>query len=131
MKGGRTHRNKLNLIRPAGYARSIKLPSCLHGDPAGLQKPDARAIGWEFRKCLRWNSLPKGWRLGEFLVETLLAEQPVGRHLAFALDVGGPAVFDVVSADLRQSIPRRLAQMNTPRRTGRLHPRGGVHRVAE
>lgn len=76
-------------------------------------------------------SLPKRRRLGELLVETLLAEQPVGRHLAFALDVGGSTVFDVVSADLRQSIPRRLAQMDTPRRPGRLHSRSGVHRVAE
>lgn len=90
-----------------------------------------RGGGWEFGKCSRRNDLPKGWWLGELLVETLLAEEPVRRHLAFALDVGRTAVFDVVSADLRQSILRRLAQMDTPRRPGRLHPRGGVHRVAE
>lgn len=85
----------------------------------------------EFGKCSRRSSLPEGWRFRQFLVEALLAEQPVGRHLAFALDVGGSAVFDVVSADLRQSIHRRLAQMDTPRRPGRLHPRGGIHRIAE
>lgn len=80
---------------------------------------------------MRAPSLPEGRRFRQLLVEALLAEQPVGRHLAFALDVGRSAVFDVVSPDLRQSIHRRLAQMDTPGRPGRLHPRGGVHRVAE
>jgi len=88
-------------------------------------------IGWEFGKCFRWNGLPKGWRLGKLLVETLFAEKPVGRHLAFTLDIGGPAIFDVVSTNLCQSIPCCLAQMDTPRRPSRFHPRGGVHGVTE
>lgn len=118
--------------------RSVKSrPSTFTHDDPGLLELEwgrtrhAAPRGWEFGKCSQRSGLPKGWRLRELLIETLLAEQPVGRHLAFALDVGGPAVFDVVSADLHQSIPRRLAQMDTPRRPGRLHPRGGVHRVAE
>lgn len=75
--------------------------------------------------------LPEGRRPGQLLVEALLAEQPVGRHLALTLDVGGPAVLDVVAADLRQSIPRRLAEMDAPGGAGRFHPRGGVHGVTE
>jgi len=77
------------------------------------------------------SSLPEGRRSGELLVEALLAEQPVRRHLALALDVGRAAVLDVVAADLRQSVPRRLAQVDAPWRPGGLHPRGGVHRVTE
>lgn len=124
----------MNLIKPGGCAASVKSQPSTFTPLLGFAGSRGGVGGvrrWGGNAENAVDGSPKRRRLGELLVETLLAEQPVGRHLAFALDVGGSAVFDVVSADLRQSIPRRLAQMDTPRRPGRLHPRGGVHRVAE
>lgn len=57
---------------------------------------------------------PDWRRRGQNFVEALLAQQPVGVHLALSLDLDGPSWLDDVAAGLLQSIARQLRHVNAP-----------------